>query len=80
VEWITAATEHLARATGIDPSTLRLDDADAQTLLDLAGTAAHSSGDRTNAPLLCHVLGRAVAQGASLGDLARAVREFAGEQ
>jgi len=80
VDWISAATEHIARETGIDPASLRLDEHDAQTLLDLAGVAAHSSGARTNAPLLCHVLGRAVAQGASLGDLARAVRGFAASE
>jgi hypothetical protein len=49
----------------------------AETLLDLAGFAARESGARTNAPLLCFVLGRAVAQGADLETLDRAVREGA---
>ena len=35
-----------------------LSDADAQTLLKLAKLAAHESGDRTNAPLLCYLVGR----------------------
>jgi hypothetical protein len=31
---------------------------DAQTLLKIAKIAAHESGDRTNAPLLCYLVGR----------------------
>ena len=46
---------------------------DAETLLDLARIAAHDSGERTNAPLLCYLVGRAQG-GASLGELADAVR------
>jgi hypothetical protein len=48
-----------------------LSDADAKTLLDLARIAAHESGDRTNAPLLCYLLGRA---GGELDALAEIVR------
>ena len=51
----------------------------AETLLDLAGVAAHTSGDRTNAPLLCHVLGRAVAGGADLDECARVVHAVVDE-
>ena len=76
MDWITEMTLHLAAATKLDAATLLLDAEASETLLDLAGVAAHTSGDRTNAPLLCHVLGRAVAQGATLDDCARAVREF----
>jgi hypothetical protein len=78
MDWITEATLHLAAATGLDPALLLLDATDAEILLDLAGVAAHTSGERTNAPLLCHVLGRARAQGVALEVLDRAVREFAG--
>jgi Domain of unknown function (DUF6457) len=74
--WLEDVTRHLADRTGIDPATLELSADDAQTLLDLAGHAAHETGERTNAPLLCHVLGRAVARGASLADLDTAVREY----
>jgi hypothetical protein len=42
-------------------------------LLDLARVAAHDSGERTNAPLLCYVLGVAVGRGADLGKLADAL-------
>jgi hypothetical protein len=42
-------------------------------LLDLARIAAHTSGERTNAPLLCYLVGRA--QGSEeLDALAEAVR------
>jgi hypothetical protein len=71
--WISDLSGQIARASGIDPSALALTEANADTLLRLAGLAAHKSGERTNAPLLCHVLGRAVALGAPLDDLARLV-------
>jgi hypothetical protein len=79
MDWLTEVTLELARATGIEPADLLLDEIASETLLDLAGTAAHSTGERTNAPLLCHVLGRAVARGASLDECARVVRAAAGE-
>jgi hypothetical protein len=79
MDWLTETTLQLARATGLEPASLLLDERAAETLLDLAGAAAHATGARTNAPLLCHVLGRAVAQGASLDDCARVVRERTGE-
>jgi hypothetical protein len=44
-----------------------------RTLLDLARVAAHDSGERTNAPLLCYVLGVAVGRGAELRELADAL-------
>ena len=54
-------------------SELELSDADSATLLDLARIAAHDSGERTNAPLLCYLVGRAQG-GANLETLADAVR------
>jgi hypothetical protein len=74
--WLEDVTRHIAARTGIDEQSLAVSDGDAQLLLDLAGYAAHETGDRTNAPLLCHVVGRAVARGASLADLDAAVREY----
>jgi hypothetical protein len=50
-----------------------LNDAEQETLLDLARIAAHDSGDRTNAPLLCFLLGRAQGE-KSLDELAEIVR------
>ncbi len=44
-----------------------------RTVLDLARIAAHDSGERTNAPLLCYLVGRAQGK-APLDTLADAVR------
>ena len=79
MDWITEMTLRLAGATNLDAADLLLDAEAKEALLDLAGVAAHSSGDRTNAPLLCHVLGRAIARGASFEECARAVHDFAAE-
>ena len=67
------AREVLARASGVPADQLELDDATVETLLELARVAAHESGERTNAPLLCYLVGRAQ-DGASLDELANAVR------
>ena len=72
--WLDDITARIAAAHGLDASNLGLVDGDAETLLDLAGIAARSTGERTNAPLLCHVLGRARALGVPLDDLASTVR------
>ncbi len=64
--WLTKAADALGAES--------LTDADAQTLLELARLAAHESGDRTNAPLLCYLLGLAAGSGKSLDELADAVR------
>ena len=77
--WISDMTTRITDATGIDRGMLAIDAADAEELLRLAGVAAHTSGDRTNAPLLCHVLGRAVALGAPLEVLARVVDDATGD-
>lgn len=72
--WLDDITTQIATAHGLDATSIGLVDGDAETLLDLAGIAAHSTGERTNAPLLCHVLGRARALGVPLDELARTVR------
>jgi hypothetical protein len=72
--WLRDAREAVAGAAGLPPEELELSDADAATLLDLARVAAHESGERTNAPLLCYLLGRAQRDGADLDTLADAVR------
>ena len=71
--WLRKVRDALAAATGIDAAELELADDDAETLLDLARIAAHVSGERTNAPLLCYLVGRAQ-RGADLDALAAAVR------
>ena len=71
--WLANARDALAAESGADRAALDLSDADADTLLDLARIAAHTSGERTNAPLLCYLVGRAQGSG-SLDELAEAVR------
>jgi hypothetical protein len=71
--WLADARDALARAAGVAPEELELDDEAVATLLDLARIAAHESGERTNAPLLCYLVGRAQ-DGAELAALADAVR------
>jgi hypothetical protein len=73
--WLADARDALAAAAGVPRERLQLGDDDVATLLDLARIAAHESGERTNAPLLCYLVGRAAAGGtASLDELADAVR------
>ena len=64
----------IAAAAGLDEAELDLSDEDARTLLDLARIAAHVSGERTNAPLLCYLVGRAQG-GHSVDELAAAVKQ-----
>ena len=73
-DWLQRRAEALADATGIDRAALELTPEEIGQLLDLAGLAAHESGARTNAPLLCYLLGRARPGVASLGELDEIVR------
>jgi Domain of unknown function (DUF6457) len=70
---MTTARDALAADAGIDPEELALGDEDVKELLDLARIAAHASGDRTNAPLLCYLVGRVQGE-RSLAAPAAAVR------
>ena len=72
-QWLSQARDALAGASGVAAAELELDDESVATLLELARVAAHESGERTNAPLLCYLVGRAQS-GASLEELAAAVR------
>ena len=71
--WLRNARDAMAATAGVTPSELELSDKEAAVLLELARIAAHESGERTNAPLLCYLVGRAQGD-ASLDDLADAVR------
>lgn len=73
-DWLTNARNAVADTAGIERARLDLAAADETTILDLARIAAHDSGERTNAPLLCYLLGQATAGGASLESVADAVR------
>ena len=71
--WLADARDALAQAAGVPADRLDLSDDDVAVLLDLARIAAHESGERTNAPLLCYLVGRAQGE-ADLDELAAAVR------
>jgi len=73
-DWLSACADALADAAGIDRGQLELSDEEVDRLLQLAGHAAHASGARTNAPLLCYLVGIAHARGASLEQLDETVR------
>jgi hypothetical protein len=73
-EWISARADALAAGTGVDRNALELSPEEIDRLLELAGLAAHDSGARTNAPLLCYMLGRVRAEAASLAELDEIVR------
>ena len=76
-EWMEQAGRRLAGETGADPAEYALTEAEIQTLLDLARVAAHGSGDRTNAPLACYLVG--LAHGRTGGTLATLADAAAGE-
>jgi hypothetical protein len=58
-DWLSKRADALAEATGVPRDTLELSPEDVARLLDLAGFAAHDSEARTNAPLLCYLVGLA---------------------
>ena len=72
-QWLSDVRDALAQTSGLPTERLELDDEAVRELLELARVAAHDSGERTNAPLLCYLVGRAQGD-ADLGDLAAAVR------
>jgi hypothetical protein len=74
MSWLDDMTKAVALAAGQDASELQLDAETAREILDLARIASHASGERINAPLLCYELGLAVGRGATLADVAAAVR------
>ena len=72
-EWLSQRADALAAETGMPRAELELSSTDVERLLDLAGFAAHESGARTNAPLLCYLVGLAHG-GKSLEELDRIAR------
>jgi hypothetical protein len=69
-EWLTAARDQVAAAAGLEPSSLELTQEEVDEILELARVAAHESGERINAPLLCYLVGVAHARrGGDLADL-----------
>jgi hypothetical protein len=70
-DWLLEARDRLAVEVGGDPVDLELSQDEVDELLELARIAAHESGERTNAPLLCYLVG--LAHGRRGGDLAALV-------
>jgi hypothetical protein len=74
MDWLHGTITSLAERAGLDASAIEPSPSVRRALLDVARVAAHTSGDRTNAPLLCYVLGRAEAAGANLDEMIEIVR------
>jgi Domain of unknown function (DUF6457) len=78
-EWLLSASSRLARSVADDDSVFGLDEGDVDKLLELARVAAHESGNRTNAPLVCYLVG--LARGRSAGkDLSELVDDVVGKR
>ena len=76
-EWLTAARDRVAAAAGLDPSSLELTQEEVDEILELARVAAHESGERINAPLLCYLVG--LARGRTGADLTALVDATVGK-
>jgi hypothetical protein len=73
-DWLEQARDNLAAECGDEPAAYTLVQKDIDELLDLARVAAHESGERINAPLVCYLVGLARGRhGAELDDLIDAV-------
>lgn len=73
-EWLSQRADALAAAAGIPRDQLDLSPEDVERLLELAGFAAHDSGARTNAPLLCYLVGLSCGPAEGLEELDRIIR------
>jgi hypothetical protein len=67
-EWLSERADRLAAAADLDRRVFQLSATEIKELLELARVAAHESGDRRNAPLICYLVGIA-RRGGSLEDL-----------
>jgi len=76
-EWLSQARDRLAAAVGDEPSRYDLTQEEVDELLELARIAAHGSGERTNAPLLCYLVG--LARGRRGHDLSALVEATVGK-
>jgi hypothetical protein len=61
LDWLDEAQRRLEARSGSELA-LELSPADVEALLELARTAAHESGERTNAPLIAYMVGFAHAR------------------
>jgi hypothetical protein len=78
-EWLDAASLRLSEGVNDDPALYRFQDGEIDALLDLAGVAAHEGGHKTNAPLLCYLVGLAQARHPDL-ELADVIRAATAER
>jgi uncharacterized protein DUF6457 len=76
-DWLSDARDRLAEASGESPESLALSQTEVDELLELARVAAHDSGERINAPLLCYLVG--LAKGRTGADLSGLVDATAGK-
>jgi len=76
-DWLTNARDRLADDVGQSPESLDLSQAETDELLELARIAAHESGERINAPLLCYLVG--LARGRGGGELSALVDAAVGK-
>jgi len=76
-DWLSDARDRLAEASGESPAGLALSQAEIDELLELARVAAHDSGERINAPLLCYLVG--LARGRTGADLSALVDATVGK-
>lgn len=77
-DWLREARDRAAAAAGESPASLELTQPEIDELLDLARIAAHESGERINAPLLCYLVG--LAKGRSGADLGLLVDAAVGKE
>ena len=76
-DWLSRARDRLAEESGQGPESLDLSQAEIDELLELARIAAHESGERINAPLLCYLVG--LVRGRSGADLSGLVDAAVGK-
>jgi hypothetical protein len=74
-DWLLGARDLVAEATGRASTELELDARAAELVLELARIAAHTSGDRRNAPLFCYLAGLAGSGAEQLDWIAAALHE-----
>lgn len=75
--WLQESRARLAEVVGEEHSAYDLSRVEMDELLELARVAAHESGERTNAPLLCYLVG--LAHGRHGGELADLVDAAVGD-
>jgi len=73
-EWLERQADALSEQAGVARALLELSPDETGALLDIAGHAAHQSGARTNAPLLCYLLGVSHSDTKGLDELVEIVR------